>query len=359
LHGREKNRLRDDIPTIQGELRKVGYRTGAFVSAFPASREFGLARGFDMFEESFLDDRPPKMDSRGVVSTERSQRTAEEVNAKLLPWIRKHRSESFFVWLHYFDPHDPSLVPDRELLSKFVRKKRKQNKEDHLRSIYDAEIFFTDRHIGELVAELQKLGIRDDTVLIITADHGQGLGDHNWWGHGILYQEQIRVPLIINGPGIPRGEVVEELIEQVDLFPTIWEIAGERLDPKWVLDGQSLMPVLRGSLSVPRKGWAYSESHNIQAFSPNEKEQRRSEMYSLIKGDLKLIHYPRDRAMDQLYDLSTDGKELNDLINTRRDEADAMLAELRSMDAIDGYTPDPSTLSEEQLEHLRSLGYVE
>ena len=357
MHGRAHNRLDDDVSTLQERLGKMGYATAGFVSAFPASSHYGLDRGFDLFDESFLNERRPEIGADGTVETAYSQRNASETTLRLLPWLRENAARPFFVWLHYFDPHDVTFVPPAPIQERFLSRDATPGSEEHLRDTYDSEIFFADLHIRAMLDELERLGVRERTVVVVTADHGEGLGDHDWWGHGILYQEQIRVPLVFNGPGVEPGRVIAEPVEHVDLAPTLLEMAGAKPDPN-DFDGRSLAAVLRSRRATPRSRVTYSEVHNILAFAPTQEQRLRSEMYSIIRPPLKLIHLARDPARDELYDLVADPRETRNLLAERRSDAEALLADLRSRNAIDGYVPDPTTLTEKEREHLRALGYI-
>lgn len=342
---------------IQEELGRLGYRTGAFVSAFPASSHYGFARGFDHFDEGFLErGRGALIRSDGVVTTGDSQRTAAETNEAALAWIRARSGERFFVWLHYFDPHDHKLTPPDSFVAPFLRADPGADHDEYLRSIYDAEVAFADQQIGELVNTLEELDLREQTLLVITADHGEGLGDHDWWGHGILYQEQIRVPLIVNGPGVQRGQVVDAPVEHVDLFPTLLSLAGGPSQPS---DGIDLLPVLQGRPLSQARTATYSEVHNIRAFHEAGEARDRGEMYSLTSEGMKLIHLPRNPALDELYDLRSDPREARNLISSDPQRAKLLLGRLRERGAIDHYLPDPGTLSAAERDRLRELGYLE
>lgn len=173
MHGHKKNYLRADIPTIQGALHRVGYQTAAFVSAFPAGSRFGFARDFEHFDELFLaKGRNPTINQAGVVHTGNSQQSAGQTTTRFLSWLRKHDDESFFVWLHYFDPHDMTLVPPGDLVEEFTRGASREGSDEYNRLVYDAEIAYVDSQIREVVTTLDDLGLRENTILIITADHG-------------------------------------------------------------------------------------------------------------------------------------------------------------------------------------------
>ncbi len=357
MHGRAHNRLDAEVRTLQGRLGELGYATAGFVSAFPASSWYGLDRGFDVFDESFLSQRQPEIGADGSVETVRSQRNASETTVRLLPWLRENAMRPFFVWLHYFDPHDVTFVPPDSIRERFVSGTAAPGSKEHLSDTYDSEIFFADLHVRAVLDELERLGARERTVVVVTADHGEGLGDHDWWGRGILYQEQIRVPLIFNGPSVQKGLVIAEPVEHVDLAPTVLEMAGAVPDPD-DFDGRSLAAVLRSGRTTARSRAVFSEVHNILAFAPGAEQRVRSEMYSIIRMPLKLIHVARDASQDELYDLAADPHEARNLMPSRREDAEVLLADLLSRDAIDGYVPDPSALSEAEREQLRSLGYV-
>jgi arylsulfatase A-like enzyme len=357
LHGHRNNRISGDTPLLQETLRAAGYATAAFVSAYPASSDFGLARGYDHFDEAFLESREPKIEPSGLVRTGRSQRTAAETNALALAWLREHADAPFFVWIHYFDPHDARFTPPQEFVSKWVQARPRQGK-TYLRELYDAELAYVDQNIGQLADQLKGMGRWDDTLMVITADHGEGLGDHDWWGHGILYQEQLRVPLIVRGPGIDRGSVVDRLVQHVDIAPTLLDIAGQGA-PDELSDGRSILPLMRGAAAAEETRSTYAEVHNARAFSKNARALTQGEMYSVRHGAMKLIHIPLDPVQDQLYDLARDPGEQHNIIGERPDVVAALRADLKARNAIDRHIPDPSALPDDVRARLEALGYLE
>ncbi len=230
---------------------------------------------------------------------------------------------------------------------------------EYLRALYDAEISFADMHVGSIVDELDRLGLRASTVVAVTADHGEGLGDHNWWKHSLLYQEQIKVPLILQGPGVPSGQVIAPVVEHVDLMPTLLQLAGLEQSPTAGVQGQSLVGLMSGDGSRDRKTMAYSEVHSFFTLSESPSKRDIGVIYSIIDGRWKLLHFPRRPAYDKLFDLQEDPGELHNLIDQQREIVESLLGELARREAVDIQLPDPEEVTPQDLEFLRSLGYVE
>jgi arylsulfatase A-like enzyme len=304
MHGFAMTSLDDSVPTLAEVFSSHQYVTAAFISAFPASSRYGLERGFAVFDESFLDRRPPSIHEDGAVATGSSQRSADETTAAVLEWLQADPGAPFFLWVHLFDPHDTHLLPPAQYLEEQMQGRQIEDRHDYLRAVYDAEITYADMHVGIIVDELDRLGLRESTVLAVTADHGEGLGDHNWWKHSLLYQEQIRVPLILQGPGIPAEQVVATIVEHVDLMPTLLQLAG--LDQPTVAEvqGRSLVGLLSEDGAHDQRTMAYSEIHSFFTLSES----------------------PGKRDIGE---------------------------------AIDTQLPEKEEITAEDLELLRSLGYVE
>jgi arylsulfatase A-like enzyme len=242
MHGLEENRLRESCVTLAEVLQAAGYRTAAFVSAFPVTQRFGLHQGFETFDADFLHDSPQRIVSPGgIVNTGRNQRGADETTDLALRWLAQ-TPEPFLLWLHYFDPHDARLVPPGEFMSRYPTPAG--DVKDRLRAVYDIEVGFMDTHIGRVLEQLKQSGRFENTIIVAVADHGEGLGDHDWWTHGILYEEQIRVPLILCGPSVPAGRRNDFVVRTIDILPTILELAGiPRTQPR---------PAARGRCRRPR-----------------------------------------------------------------------------------------------------------
>jgi len=359
MHGFAMTSLDDSVPTLAEVFSRHQYVTAAFISAFPASSRYGLERGFGVFDESFLGRRPPSIHEDGTVATGGSQRSADETTAAVLEWLQADPGTPFFLWVHLWDPHDTHLLPPARYLEEQMQGRQVEDRHDYLRAVYDAEISYADMHVGIIVDELDRLGLRASTVLAVTSDHGEGLGDHNWWKHSLLYQEQIKVPLILQGPGIPAGQVIAPVVEHVDLMPTLLELAGlDRSTPAGV-QGQSLVGLLSGDGAHDRGTKAYSEVHSFFTLSESPGKRDIGVIYSIIDGRWKLLHFPRRPTYDKLFDLQEDPGELHNLIDQHREIAESLLGELVRRKAVDTQLPKPEEVTAEDLELLRSLGYVE
>jgi arylsulfatase A-like enzyme len=349
MHGLAMTSLDQSVPTLAEVFGRHQYVAAGFISAFPASSRYGLERGFAVFDESFLDRRPPSILEDGIVATGSSQRSAAETTAAVLQWLRADHGTPFFLWVH----------PPARYLEKRMEGRQVDDQHDYLRAVYDAEISYADMHVGLIIDELDRLGLRASTVLAVTADHGEGLGDHNWWKHSLLWQEQIKVPLILQGPGIPAGKVIEPVVEHVDLMPTLLELAGLDQSTLTGVQGQSLVGLLSGNLADDRKTVAYSEVHSFFTMSESPGKRDIGVIYSIIDGRWKLLHFPRRPAYDKLFDLQEDPGELRNLIDQHRDIAERLLGELVRREAVDTQLPEPGEVTAEDLEFLRALGYVE
>jgi arylsulfatase A-like enzyme len=352
LHGGAGYALPEEQRTLAELVAARGFATAGFVSAFPVTRHYGLQQGFETWDQDF-EVEGAEVSERGVVETGSAQRRADLTTDRALAWLDGQERRPFFAWVHYFDVHDPILLPPAEYLARFPPAGAAQP--DRLRAIYDAELAFVDAQIGRLLARLEELGLRDRTIIVVVGDHGEGLGDHNWWGHGILYQEQLRVPMIVATPPPARAQRVRSTVRTVDLLPTLAELL--QLDLKGMaLDGQSLGASLAGSRQRPRT--AYSESINdLMAYddSPRAGES----LFAVNDGRWKLIATREGDATKrvELFDLDSDPNELRDLSTARPDQAQRLRSELESWGVFPRELPQ-EPLPEDVRRRLESLGYL-
>ncbi len=354
LYAASGYRLASTTPTLAAVLRGAGWRTGAFLSAFPVSSFFGFDQGFDAF------DGGPA--GRGMIKTQdgawdwdvaASQRRSDKTTDRAIDWLSKTPSP-FFLWVHYWDPHDDVLTPPPEVLAPFHLETG--DHDQRRRRLYDAEVFYVDQQFGRLVESLQKEGRLDDTIVVVVGDHGEGLGDHDWWYHRILYQEQIRVPLIVRLPGGPRGRVVPDLVRLVDIFPTILQAVG--IAPPKPVDGVSLQGLLEGRPNEPRR-LAYADALNLYDLAAKMLRKRPQDdlLYCETDGRWKLIYRPRRPDTSELYDLQADPREQVNRFRSAPVEARRLLDVLQKSG---GFVERPfgEGRDADALERLRSLGYV-
>jgi arylsulfatase A-like enzyme/Tfp pilus assembly protein PilF len=321
--------LGSTYPTIATLLKRQGYRTGAFVGAYPVAAAFGFNQGFDTFDEEFHE---------AIQGEPGAERRANEVADSALRWLDTAAAADrrpFFAWLHFYDPHAP-YSPPPPYRDRFAGRP------------YDGEIAFTDAQIARITDWLRASGHDADTIVVLVADHGEGLGDHHELMHAVLvYQSTMRVPLIVSGPGVPRGVVVTSRAATIDLLPTAMSLLGFPADR--ALLGRDLQPLMTAHrvASDPLYGESLFGRLNCHWAS----------LRSWVKDDWKLIV----GSQPELYNLAEDPGETHDLAATNSDRVKRMTEELqRALQRIapEGDRAQPNPASAEQEERLRSLGYT-
>ncbi len=305
------------IPTLAQHLAAHGYATGAFVSGYPLQRTFGLDRGFGTYDDTLPHGK------EGWV-----ERHAHETTTAALAWLKTARPP-WFAWVHYYDPHDPYDPP-----RVFWR--------PGPRGAYDGEVTAVDSALGQLLDGLATLG-SSDRLTVVTADHGEGLGEHEERTHGyFVYDSTVLVPLVFHGPGRVAAGESGLPARLIDVAPTVLEVLG--LPPLTKPDGVSLVPTLRGQRQAPEP--AYVETWlpwTYFGWSP---------LKALRHGGLKLIQAPKP----ELFDLAADPAERTNLI-AQRSEQKSRLGTLLERVEAQGTAVAPGA-DDEALERLRALGYV-
>ena len=317
--------------TLAEGLKEAGYATSAFVSSFSVDSRFGLDRGFDVYDDTFSPDMPYK--------TLNAERRAEQTLVRFSRWLDKNGGRRFFSWVHFYDPHWPYDPP-----SPF--------KERFPGRPYDGEIAYMDDQVGALLDGLRERGLLERTIVVVAGDHGEGLGEKVEMGHGIfLYEETLRVPLIMNNPAaFPRPRVVESQVRLVDLAPTILDVLGFG-DRAAAMKGRSLVSRIEG------KGGEDLDAL-VETVYPRENFGW-SELVGLVSGGWKYVQSPRPeivrsgsgpgRAPEPVRDVGRKG---------RRDE------EAAGAGAPEGLGRRPVGgrgevgPRAEDVERLKSLGYV-
>ena len=295
-------------------LKTHGWSTGAAIAAMPVSRQFGTDQGFDHFDQEGL--------ARGVESF--AERRADAVTDAALALVAQ-LEEPWFLWVHYFDPHHPFEAPEGWA-------------GEH-RDAYQDEIVYMDHHLGRLLAGLPE-GPR---YTVLTADHGESLGEHGELTHGMfLHDATLRVPLVFSGPGVVGGQRVATPASLVDVAPTLAELL--EVPAPAGATGRSLAAALRGEnvSNAP----LYAESlMPLEALGL-------SPVASVLDGELRLVRTHRDR----LFDLGADPGETRDVAAERPDEVarlGAILDGRAPATTVDQVAPDAETTA-----HLEALGYV-
>jgi len=318
--------LADSVPTLAEHLRVHGFRTAAFVSGFVLDRRFGLARGFEDYWSEFQLYRHPGKDPGTI------QVRGDAVEAAVEEWIAGHSSDRFFAFVHFYDLHGPYLLPE-PWKSRFATR------------LYDGELAFTDDLIGRLWAKLEKLGVADHTMLLITSDHGEGLGDHGERNHGFfLYNSTIHVPLIVHLPGrLYSGLKVRSVVSLIDVAPTICSLLGVPLLPSF--QGRSLVAELEGK--PVSTATAYSETlYPYRHFNT-------APLYALTSQRYSFVLAPRR----ELYDLALDPKQSVNLALQSSAVADTLAEQLKKFVSKPARKIAPQ-MTPEETRALQSLGYV-
>jgi len=370
-HGVKKNGqiLDAAIPTLAELLQSEGYLTAGFVSTNAHFRKGRMDRGFVVFKEPRLGRRQYRIGTKTV-------RQAATWLQTLPP------NERLFLWVHLFDPHTPhdpahTFSPEpkaeRDKLQRYLVDEQRIDfsffKHDESRFFdfmdgYDGEIRAVDAVVGELFEVIQRTRSKGETVWIITSDHGEGLGNHRWLGHGKpIYNEQLRLPLLIHSSsGRFGGREIPEVVENIDLPATIADLIGtDFVQPQSL--GQSLLPLLRDDWwTTPSKRHAFAERRD---FDPARRPDplilelsgyEDGEKQSLQDADYKYIRWTA--GDDELYDLRNDPYETNNLVGTGLPEEERLRADLSALTAGLRSTDEPAAaVDEETIERLRALGY--
>ena len=326
-HGVRNNityRLREDRQTLAERLKERGFATAAFVSSIILDSRFGIDQGFDHYDDDIV--HYTKHEDKAIV-TRRAGTTVDAALAWLETHQRKQPDQPFFNWIHFYDPHAPYDPP-------------LPYKHAYADSPYQGEIAYVDAQIGRLVAHLREHNLLDDTLIVITADHGDSFGEHGEETHGFFtYCTTTRVPLILSRVlGSTPGAHLDHVVQGVDLVPTILDQLGLPTPPE--LQGKLL------SSTEPRS--VFSE-----AIIPKE-DFYLAPVHSLKDQDYA-FYYSSDL---ELYDLRADPQEKHNLAETQPERVARYLDRIQLL--LDDAAKDSQRVSVDQatIEMLRSLGYV-
>ncbi|MFN8061624.1 MAG: sulfatase-like hydrolase/transferase [Vicinamibacterales bacterium] len=313
-------------PTLATVLKNGGWKTGAAVSAYVLRRQTGIAQGFDAYDDAV----PIDGSAEQIAGVQRDGAAAVEA---ITTWIDTTGEAPFFAFLHLYEPHTPYSPPERYR---------------HLSPPYDGEVAYADELVGRLVSHLRATGRLDRTIVIVTSDHGEGLGDHGETEHGLLlYREALQVPLIVRLPrAVLAGTRVRGSVGLVDLVATVADLLGVAAPTG---DGVSLRASLASGVAPDRPVFAetlYPKWHLGW-----------SDLYAVASGRLRYIRGGDAKGVDvELFDIETDGAEKANLAGKNASDAARLNAWLEPH--IGGSTERPGRDTAEVRERLRALGYV-
>ncbi len=393
------NRLALENVTLAELLRDAGFATEAVIGSFPLDAIYQLDQGFDRYDDAFTTPilvhpnhekveplrsvflESPEQQRMFVLSKSLndSRREDAEVTDTAIERLRALADRPFFLWVHYFGPHDK---PDWNIPEPLRDRRRLQ--------AYDPDVAVTDREVGRLLAALDELGLSGSTLVVFHADHGESLGEQGFVGHGQLLNEAtMRIPLIVRWPGvIEAGARVESLVRNVDIFPTVLEAVG--VESAVAPSGRSLLPLVRSSIlptasEEPRVAYleSYYGAHTAFAMPVTLPDGSPAKVGIIRRGvrtqDWKLVRtepYPlldvsagsqpevpaalRDALrVEQLYAVSADGGDSRDVIDQHPEVAAALRAELeRHLEPERGVVASQRMhVDEETKLRLEALGY--
>jgi arylsulfatase A-like enzyme/Flp pilus assembly protein TadD len=319
--------LQPSSVTMATLLRQQGWNTAGFIGAVVLKRAFGLNQGFSTY-----DDRMP-VGSGG----EGMMRNAGVTVDHALAWLNSQPAQStqpFFVWLHFYDAHQPYVPPPPEFQHQYPG------------DTYNAEIAYMDQQLGRFLAGVKKKTAGRNTLIVVLSDHGESLGDHGEFQHGVfLYDSTVRIAWVMAGPGIPAGVRVSQQARTIDLLPTILDLVGSHASA--AVQGTSLVPAFSGKTVATN--YSYEETM-YPRFIMNWASLR-----GIHTADWMYVRAPRP----ELYDLKNDPAELHNVIDAHPKEYRELDQQLKLLIGNNG---SEKVVSEEMdphtMEKLRSLGYL-
>jgi arylsulfatase A-like enzyme/tetratricopeptide (TPR) repeat protein len=339
VHDNGTFRLDDRVPTLATMLKTAGYRTGAFVGAFVLDARFGLNRGFDEYDDRYPHDA-------GAATFRFTERRAAEVVKPAGDWILRGdsgdvagRHGPWFAWVHLFDPHAPYEAPPEYRAG---------------RAPYDAEVAYADAMLGQFLDRLRGAHALDHSLILVTADHGESLGEHGETTHGLFaYNSTLAVPLMLGGPSIPAGRI-EAPVAHADILPTLLDLAGVALPSG--LDGRSLVTVPPADRAIEFEAL---DASLTRGWAP---------LTGIVAGNWKYIELP----VPELYNVDADPREQTNLAARESAHRDALASALGRMDRSPApsapstpstpSTPSPGStvaaLDADAAARLRALGYA-
>lgn len=320
-----KQALGPTLQTLAEIYKQHGYKTAAFIASAVLDARYGLDRGFDIYDDEIGSHESQPM----------GQRPAGEVCNRVLQWLDTNaaRETPLMCFVHFYDAHTPYTAPQE-----FV---------DKMGDPYDAEVAYMDAQIGRLIDWLKARSLLEKTLLVVVADHGESLGEHGYEWHSLLvYHSIVRIPLLISLPErLPENQRVAGVTRMVDVMPTMLDLMGWESPDQ--VGGRSLSPVFAGGTLVPQLCYGETE-YPLDSFGW-------SNLRFLINENWKYIRAPEP----ELYDLTSDPGEMNNLADTNSDRIARMESALSEIERdMKPHDAAEVSLSAEELRELSALGYV-
>ena len=357
----------EEVTTLAELLKERGYNTAAFVSSHVLDSKYGLDQGFDRYWQVHDVTRPKQREMA-------HQRGIDPTTTEVLSWLEQNASQRFFAWIHWFQPHRPYEPPleirprfvadylgdansSSEFLMKVWRDEIALADEDvrYLSQMYDGEVAYADAQVGRVLDALEAHGVADNTIIVLTSDHGEMLYEHEYYfGHDIaLYEECIMIPLVINHPGLGfTPKRLPGLVQSIDIFPTLLAFLGIEIPAG--TEGKTLEPLLIGAEARTAE-YAFAETFPFPEKSM-PRHAVRTQSQKLVWREVK------EAALTKhFYDLAADPREMNDLFTADPEVARALEGVLHEWTKDDGLHPAPIPTAREagRIQILRSLGYLE
>ncbi len=323
--------LNEGEQTLAEILRAGGYDTRAVVASFVLLSKFGVNQGFALYDDS--------LDSHEMIRNYKSEISAEQVHRKFSSWLGEGDGGPFFYWLHFYDPHTPYQAHE-EFAKRFPTDSAGR---------YDGEIAYTDIWVGRVIADLQRRGLLERTLVVVAGDHGEAFGEHGEHGHSIFcYEQNLKVPLIFYAPRLlPDPRRVRDRVGLIDIMPTVLELLGKAVPA--AVQGRSLRPLLAGGSEKERRSYYFESMYGRE-------DMNWAPLTGLLHGGYKYISLPEA----ELYDLAADPAERANLFQRKNlvaRDLDKRLAKFVASHTQRG-GETRRELSAGDKEELEALGYI-
>jgi arylsulfatase A-like enzyme/Flp pilus assembly protein TadD len=330
MHDFAANKLGPSQPTLASVLKQRGYATGAVIGSAVLDSRFGLNRGFDFYYDHFDFSR---LQESNLDAMERPGNVVADVT---LDWLSKNYQKKFFLWMHLYDPHYPYHPPA-------------PYRDEYKDRPYDGEIAFADAQVGRVIRFLKEKNLYRNTLIVLSGDHGESLGEHGEKTHGFfIYNATLHVPLIFHLPDSKSGKNVADLVSLADLMPTVLQLLKTVIPAQ--VQGRTLLPLM-----AP-KDRNKSRSLYAETFLP-----RLHFNWSELRG-VETEHYHFiDAPKPELYDLAQDPAETQNLFPQKKavaEELRSRLAELIRQYSAGQELSEKTGLDPALMERLKSLGYA-